>query len=234
MLKDVLKNRRVLGGLACLVLLISGCLLYLKHVERENRIAEERTAEIARQANEQHRKTTSETEAVPPAQTGHFHADGTFHAEPHETPVAPPATAESDTPTPADRASQTGKLTYHAELLASNPVEALRAQAEERGYWNARWIPPFPPDDHEAQTFARNSYLTRYHAEGTPEFERAVTAYMEQSEEIRAKYPYNARRCDLMKITWTWLPYKAEHYDPKTGYAKYPSDYFPNHISDLK
>ena len=45
MLKDVLTNRLVLGALACLVLIVSGCLLYLKHVERENRKAEERTAE---------------------------------------------------------------------------------------------------------------------------------------------------------------------------------------------
>ena len=28
-------------------------------------------------------------------------------------------------------------LTYHAELLETNPVKALRLQAEERGHWSA-------------------------------------------------------------------------------------------------
>ena len=156
----------------------------------------------------------------PPEQVGHVHEDGTFHA---------------DTPAPVATPPRTGPLTYHADLLASNPVEALRAQTEERGHWSARWIPPFPPDDHEAQTFARNAYLSTYHDEGTPEFERSVAAYLEQLREINVKYPIDgARNADLSKIVWTGVRNVVDHYDPKTGYAIIPSDYFPDHISDLR
>ncbi len=56
-----------------------------------------------------------------------------------------------------------GPLTYHAELLESNPVKALRLQTEERGHWSAKWIPPFPPDDLEATAIARNIYLMTYY-----------------------------------------------------------------------
>ena len=161
-------------------------------------------------------KPTAEVPDGETSQGGHVHAD------------------VGDTPAPVASPRRTGSLTYHADLLASNPVEALRAQTEELGHWSARWIPPFPPDDHEAQTLARNTYLSTYHEEGTPEFERAVRAQLEQLREINNKYPFNARSCDLSKITWTVARFTVDHYDPKTGYANYPSDYFPIHISDLK
>ncbi len=51
-----------------------------------------------------------------------------------------------------------GSLTFHEELLKTNPVKALRLQAEERGHWSAKWIPPFPPDDQEAAEIARARY----------------------------------------------------------------------------
>ena len=55
----------------------------------------------------------------------------------------------------------TGPLTFHAELLKTNPVKALRLQAEERGHVNAKWNRHFPPDDVEAQelasTYCRNN-----------------------------------------------------------------------------
>ena len=59
----------------------------------------------------------------------------------------------------------TGPLTYHEELLKTNPVKALRLQAEERGHWSAEHIPPFPPDDEEAASLAYNVYV-QIHYEG--------------------------------------------------------------------
>ena len=54
MLKELLSNRLVLGGLACLVLIVVGCTLYLTHVERENAadVPWEETAEAERLAKE--------------------------------------------------------------------------------------------------------------------------------------------------------------------------------------
>ena len=235
MLKDLFSNRLFIGALAFFVLCVAGSLIYMQYENQKGAEYAAETQDRVEQWNaKQKEQPPSEAPVVDqPERVGHFHPDGTWHGEPH-APGAQLSTDAGDTPTPVASSPRTGPLTYHADLLASNPVEALRAQAEERGHWSARWIPPFPPDDHEAQTFARNSYLSIYYDEGTPEFERAVRAQLEQLREIRVKYPFNARSCDLSKITWTFARFTVDHYDPKTGYAIYPSDYFPVHISDLK
>ena len=73
-----------------------------------------------------------------------------------------PALQNAKKVSPAPK-TKSGKLTYHAELLQTNPVKALRLQTEELGSWAAAWIPPFPPDDTEAQEFARVRYLMKYY-----------------------------------------------------------------------
>jgi len=129
-----------------------------------------------------------------------------------------------------------GSLTFHEELLKTNPVKALRLQAEERGYVNAKWIPPFPPDDTEAQEFARAKYLCYYYADGTPEFEKAARYYFDLWDEIDEKYRAGtmslARSLDLSKIGWVGVRTQQTHYDPESGYALWRSEYFPMHISD--
>lgn len=155
-----------------------------------------------------------------------------------QTPIAPVSNGGQQEikvrPTP--KPTYDGPLTFHAELLKTNPVKALRLQQEERGHWSAAWIPPFPPDDTEAQEYARATYLIRYYLQtygkklDTPEYEKekkdcdkAITI----SEQMRAtvmSYPYGARKCDLMKLTWISL-----HKDPVVGQGRtgrHPSEYF--------
>ncbi len=128
-------------------------------------------------------------------------------------------------------------LTYDAELLETNPVKALRLQAEERGHWSAEWIPPFPPDDTEAQEFARVRYLMEYYWHNfgdlleTPgyekekkELEKVLTDHAAMYGIIRS-YPYGARRCDLMKLTWPMTD-KDVVSDSKGNVSKHPSNYF--------
>ena len=166
-------------------------------------------------------------------QEGHFHADGTFHHGPHEEdtsgvdlpketppkikPVEVPKEETHEVPKVAPKKVYTGPLTFHAELLKTNPVKALRLQTEERGHWSAKWIPPFPPDDTEAQEFARVIYLEVYYIQtygfeklGTPEYEEETKEYrnareisMQMFRTIRS-YPYGARKMDLMKLIWTY------------------------------
>ncbi len=83
----------------------------------------------------------------------------------HEVPIdAPDVWQEKPTPIAQDAPTvYDGPLTYHAELLETNPVKALRLQAEERGHWSAKWIPPFPPDDVEAAAIAHDTYLITYY-----------------------------------------------------------------------
>ena len=127
----------------------------------------------------------------------------------------------------------TGPLTYHAELLETNPVKALRLQAEERGHWSTKWIPPFPPDDTKAQEFARAEYLTEYYWQtfgeklDTPEYEKESKEYdkayaiSNQMWDTIMSYPYGARRQDLMKLSWPSLDS-----DPVTGGGRHLSEYF--------
>ena len=102
-----------------------------------------------------------------------------------------------------------GPLTYHAELLETNPVKALRLQAEERGHWSAQWIPPFPPDDQEAADFARSRYLYIYYKSiretGTPEFLQLEIEIVSQQDVIRAYPKVSARGSDLLRLGWSTL-----------------------------
>ena len=83
MLKGLFSNRLFIGALAFFVLCVSGSLLYVQHVEQQTadkmRATEERIKALTEKQNPQ-----PTTEApVAEAPQGHFHADGTFHAEPH-------------------------------------------------------------------------------------------------------------------------------------------------------
>ena len=219
-------NRKRIGSIVLLIVLVGiAGIFYLINRDTDtepdvvfeppsDEVIEQIQTDIAERNAQDADKTPSPGEKE---ETGHRHADGTWHEGAHDT------TSEAFK----------GTLTYHKELLQTNPVEALRQQAIERGHWSARWIPPFPPDDVEAQTFARNTYLSEYYDEGTPEFEKAVRAQLRQLKEINNKYPYGARRLDLKKITWAIARSPVAHYNVD-GTAIYPSDYFPHHISDLR
>ena len=140
----------------------------------------------------------------PPAEPGfkwvqqgdHYHKVEV--TEPTETKVG-----EGDKPIEAPKPEvqeYDGPLTYHKELLETNPVKALRLQAEERGHPCAKWIPPFPPDDLEAQAFARK-YLSIYLDENDPEWDKAANDASSMTHAIFGS-PHGARRSDLLKLTW--------------------------------
>ena len=78
---------------------------------------------------------------------------------PNEHPSGPHQHEDDKVHNPSVSQTYTGPLTFHAELLKTNPVKALRLQAEERGHVNAKWIPPFPPDDVEAQENLPKRYM---------------------------------------------------------------------------
>ena len=174
---------------------------------------------------------------------GHFHADGSFHEGPHEEdpsrsdlPKVKPSVEvpkkTSDVPKPQPKKLYTGPLTFHAELLKTNPVKALRLQQEERGHWSAEWIPPFPPEDTEAQEFARVRYLKVYYWQtfgkklDTPEYEKEAKEYDKASAisnqmwDIIISYPYGARKYDLLKLSWP-----SRDKEPVTSVLQ-PSEYF--------
>ena len=157
MLTLVLTNRLVLGALVFCVLIVVGGTLYLKHVSTENRIAEERTDENVKQWNlpqDEIAKGSPSVQTQPPggedtAQAGHFHADGTYHAEPH-APGEPPATASGrDTlppdseapPPPLTRSERPDALPYPMRLENRHVWEALLTEATTDPALMERLIP---------------------------------------------------------------------------------------------
>ena len=100
MLKDLFSNRLFIGALAFFVLCVGGSLLYYQHVSKQT------TADVAR-TSERINELTSKpptTAEVPVGDTsqGHFHADGTFHGEPHTPQTPPDVSVKSGTPTSTD------------------------------------------------------------------------------------------------------------------------------------
>lgn len=126
MLKDVLTNRLVLGGLACLVLLIVGCTLYLKHVENAREFA--RTAEIVKRYNEQNSETASSPEGIKFAQGGHFHEDGTWHPEPHPPAATPEAAQVLEHQRPVSKTHET----HPHDLISESEHQRLHAALREK------------------------------------------------------------------------------------------------------
>ena len=220
-------NRKFHWGIAALiiVLIAAGGFMYWQWStvqQLKEQIAEEKKL---LEENDKVQHVVSFEDSKPPDEPGFEwvrhgdHWDRVPLSEPNETTTARP------TPPPK---TYDGPLTFHEELLKTNPVEALRLQTEERGHWSAKWIPPFPPDDLEAAAFARSRYLSEYYVsigEGdSPASEKASREWNEIFDRL-AEAPWNARKYDLMKLAWPAVDYEVlRHYD-KNGVGK-PSDFF--------
>ena len=217
-------NKKLYWGLGVLFGLIIGGFVFL--IVQQKAELNEWEADAAKDK----KLTTAEkpplVENKPPPPVSGFkwvqhgdHYDKVPISDPNGTPIAQGAAPVKQT--------YTGPLTYHAELLETNPVKALRLQAEERGHWSAEWIPPFPPDDTEAQEFARSQYLSTYYwhtKKGwSPEYAKVAAVFMEMFKRI-SNYPWSARRFDLMKITWTPQEYILKHYTEDGD--GFPSNFF--------
>jgi hypothetical protein len=223
----LLMKKQMKWGIATLILLLGIAAVFIfldQNAELQQLEKETAESDKLRQEHNKPQETLGAVEELPPVVPPNEHPSGP-HQHGNGTVHNPSVSQVSQT--------YTGPLTYHAELLETNPVKALRLQAEERGHVNAKWIPPFPPDDQEAQAFARNLYLSTYLDETDPEYEKAAMAWREQLRAINEKYPYGARLMDLSKLIWVGSSRTLSHYN-RGGTAKSPSDYFPLHISDLK
>ena len=223
-------EKKMKWGLATLMLLLGIAAVFIfldQNAELQQLEKETAESDKLRQEHNKPQETPIAVEELPPVVPPNEHPSG-----PHQH--------EDDTAhnhSPIVSQTSNGPLTYHAELLETNPVKALRLQAEERGHWSAEWIPPFPPDDTEAQEFARVRYLMEYYWHNfgdlleTPgyekekkELEKVLIDHAAMYGIIRS-YPYGARRCDLMKLTWPMTD-KDVVSDSKGNVSKHPSNYF--------
>ena len=212
-------------GIVTLIILLLGvtAVLLLRDTDTEPEVIYKTDVEPAR-------KTETPITEKPTARPGYKIVKHDDHW--HEVPIDASDEWQEGTPepnVPKEQSKQapktfTGKLTFHAELLKTNPVKALRLQAEERGHWSAKWIPPFPADDHEASELASVVYTIVYnrHAslEESPEQDILAERSMCLIREYNTRYPprsddiqVRARNYDLTKLAWVILPYDDDDDD---------------------
>ncbi|MXV76409.1 hypothetical protein F4Z99_19325 [Candidatus Poribacteria bacterium] len=239
MFKDLFSNRLFIGALAFFIFCVGGSLLYQQHVEKQTAEDLARREERIKEWNEkENQQPTAEFNEGDTSQGGHVHANGTWHEGPHEAEVVSEVPAEVNTSeaTVASDASQPAmQLTYHAELLASDPVEALRQQGKERRHWSADYLSDFPADDTEAMELAHAIYDYIYYGHTipmsehgkSPEFQRAAEK-MDRLlfSEVNERYPITssdwhvrARHNDLKMLAWPVLEYDSNIIDNYRDYT---------------
>ncbi len=216
-----------IGGLGILIILFGGFVFYIlynfaefKEVMKEQikdiEKKEAETVEVEKRKDTQHIVTGNPPPPPPrPAKEDfawEWHGDHWY-----EVRITANQSLEEEQQA---KSTRDGPLTYHGELLQKNPVKALRLQAEERGHWSAKWILPFPPDDHEAANLAKCRYLIEYYKStgertnnpALKEVERIENIFLESlKEKYLPAHEQAARYSDLLKLTWPSLDTPINH-----------------------
>ena len=130
MLKDVFSNRLFIGALAFFIFCVGGSLLYQQHVERQ---VEKQLAESILKPKIPP-KPKVRTPVLDTSQGGHFHADGTWHADPH---------APSDEVVPVDPVTRT---TNDPQNPGVNPEEVYQQKHANKGAGNPHPFENVPVD----------------------------------------------------------------------------------------
>ena len=196
-------NRRIVGGIIVLIALVGIAGVFLLIGQKTDTGPKKVFNAPSDEVMQKVRDDLAAQEAAKPTPNGHRHTDGTWHEGEHE-PIAQLAPVSK---------MFTEPLTFHKELLETNPVEALRLQCEERGHWSAKWIAEFSSDNHQAQALARPVYLLMYYRsvrQSTGEMPISDAEYRQLWAEHRAQFddldelPIN-HQLALMRIAWPFL-----------------------------
>ena len=199
MLKDLFRNRLFIGALAFFVLCVGGSLLYMQHVDRQGAEYAAETEARVEQWNEKQNPTTEVSQAETPQ--GHFHEDGTWHGEPHETPVdrpvLPPLEAQeipkfvkpvsdSQDVTIADRVIASGAVPDRAAFeamsgeqlteLMNESYEKTRELSPEVDKKMNAWVKVVSDLTRHAKTRAENDAILAEHAEMVQPLREAMEA----------------------------------------------------------
>ena len=210
-------TRRAYWGIATLIILLIGisAVLLMRNTDTEpeiviNDVSDEQIAKIHSQSKPTQKLVKKVDRQPPPGASphGHWH-DDEWHNEPHVPIGSLPTVQRPDSNAPTE------PMIYpHQKLLDTHPVAALRAQAKESGHWSAKYIPPFPADDVEANELARNYYIKNYHekrgdyyhpdavkaSEAITKWRNDNGTYSITEIDIRESRP---RFYDLFRLSWT-------------------------------
>ena len=99
MLKRLLSDTRPFAAIVCVLVCVGGGLVYLTIVKQQTAPDVKVTRERLQQPSSEIQTPLTEVPVGDTSQGGHFHEDGTWHAEPHETDAAAqPQHVGSETP----------------------------------------------------------------------------------------------------------------------------------------
>ena len=150
MLKELFSNRLFIGALAFFILSVVGGMLYISHVEKQG--AEELATDedrVKQVTEKQQQQPTAKAPVGDTAQGGHFHADGTWHGEPHDVPmeVVPLSPEENQTIETMDWENLTPKdiLYLLEEERWPHLTQAQRELVHREFYAQSLGVEP-PPD----------------------------------------------------------------------------------------
>ena len=140
MIKDLFSNRLFIGALAFFILTVGGSLLYMQHVKQQTaRELAAHEAQLKQFTEKQTPKPTAEVVKVSetPQQDGHFHADGTWHEGPHETPEQP--------------TRQAPQLQEYAQYIPAHLLEAQSLVSVDTARSKAAFRAALPEDPFSAE-----------------------------------------------------------------------------------
>ena len=195
MLKALFSNRLFIGALAFFVLCVAGSLLYQQHVERQSaRELVETQERIKVLTGKPKSKPTAEVSVGDTSQGGHFHDDGTFHAQPHETPT-PAVPDASETPAAAAGELKPRPGSFLEKYLSQfSPAEAKRAMS---AWYGQAGVPP-PPRGYEY--IWDDAWVVKRDADGNPVLNKIGEPYIQvHTITAFAPNPEQARRYKALK-----------------------------------
>ena len=222
-----------IGGLALLIVGSVALQIYLyvdkQRFKEEHTSPEPKTETESEQPPEQVQVPEVDNRPPPPDDGREYvwHGD---HWDPVDSPHAPTL----QTPFVVEKGkTYDGPLKYDEGLFKTNPVKALTVELEARGHWAAKYIPPFPPDDLEAQELARYEYMISFmDIQDGRKLWDLVNKKMDLWRSIDEKYGrFSARAYDIARLTW---PSLSSSYRPADFEINgFPSEYFQTRRSEI-
>ena len=175
MLKRVLSKNRIFGAVVCVLVFIAAGLLYIQSAKRKVARDVPPLRETAKP------QQPPQTGAQPPgtAQGGHWHADGTYHAEPHVEGGTPGTSATAETATTPSQ--KRGEPPQTTEPQATSEATGVSQQLPKTQVKDPKT--GYTPE----QAAAVAAIHAKYNAEAAP-YESALLEIEAKHEALRKEF----------------------------------------------
>ncbi|MCG9128842.1 hypothetical protein JT359_14730 [Candidatus Poribacteria bacterium] len=200
-------KKKMYWGITSLIIMIGVVGVYFMLQPDPDPVPEKKLIVPSETDLEQVRKAKQPPRDAKDGFTWEWHADH-WHEVPiaqNDAPVAQPVKRPKSEW--VEKKTYEKPLTYDEELFKTNPVKSLILEMEARGHWGVGYIPDFPPDDLEAQEFARYQYRISYmDIQDGKEMWDVVLKKETLLNQLHEKYGrFSPRIFDLHKLSWAGL-----------------------------